>query len=278
MQAPLRTMTPARRAGFGLANVGEIIDASSRVVRGNRYRCSTTVFGQASYRSIVRTVTDQSSAAVVGATVTLTNAGTGERYPSKSGTGGNYQLLNLVSGIYRVNVERSSFKKAARENREVTVSGSTPADISRQLGGVTPGRWIGGGLANQGATYYGGFPANSALGNLVNMAPIPDSTSEFREQAELAAATHQTTRLDVNLKASTVRATVGIRGTGRADPRPGAGPGNQRHGRSSHQRCPQCDPESLFLRHAAERRPAAQRNVHQHFRRSIYDRQSASAS
>ncbi len=147
---------------------------------------------------------------MVGATVSLTNAGTGEGRLRKSGTGSNYQLLNLVPGIYRVNVERSSFKKAARENREVTVSGSTPADISRQLGGVTQGIEIGGGGANQGATYYGGFPANSALGNLVNMAPIPDSTSEFRVEAELATAAGEATRLDVNLKVGTVGATVEV--------------------------------------------------------------------
>src|SRR5260370_32423761 len=41
----------------------------------------------------------------------------------------------------------------------------------------------------------------------------------------------------------------------------------KRRGRPSYQRCPQCDAESLVLRHAAERHPAAQRAVHQHFRR-----------
>jgi hypothetical protein len=51
---------------------------------------------------------------------------------------------------------------------------------------------------------------------------------------------------------------------------------DQRHGCQSHQRCPKYD--SPVLRHAAERRPAAQRDVHQHFRRSINDRQSVSAS
>jgi hypothetical protein len=57
---------------------------------------------------------------------------------------------------------------------------------------------------------------------------------------------------------------------------------DQRHGRLSHQTqiikdVPQCDAGSLVLRHAAERRPAAQPDIHQHFRRSINDRQSASA-
>ena len=41
---------------------------------------------------------------------------------------------------------------------------------------------IGGGMANQGAVYYDGVPANSALGNLVNMVPSPDAIAEFRVQ------------------------------------------------------------------------------------------------
>jgi hypothetical protein len=41
---------------------------------------------------------------------------------------------------------------------------------------------IGGGFANQGAVYYDGVPANSALGNLVNMVPSPEAVAEFRVQ------------------------------------------------------------------------------------------------
>ncbi len=235
------------------------------------------LFGQAC-GSVIETITDHSSAAVVGATVTLTDVGKGERHQSKSGAGGDYQFLNLVPGIYRVEVEQSGFKKAARENVHVTVSGSVRADISMQLGEVTqtlevqatalllqtenaslsqvvptraveelpvngrniiiPGRedvlpgdrvptghalrhhardqrcevhnQIGGGVANQEATHYDGVPANSALGNLVNLAPSPDSISEFRVRAGLAVATDQTARVDVNLKVGTVGATVEV--------------------------------------------------------------------
>ncbi len=41
---------------------------------------------------------------------------------------------------------------------------------------------IGGGFANQGAVYFDGVPANSALGNLVNLVPSPDAIAEFRVQ------------------------------------------------------------------------------------------------
>uniref|UniRef100_Q026X8 Cna B domain protein n=1 Tax=Solibacter usitatus (strain Ellin6076) TaxID=234267 RepID=Q026X8_SOLUE len=206
-------------------------------------------FSQAFYGSVVGTVTDPSGGALTGAAVTLTNAGTGERRQTLSGSGGDYQFLNLVPGTYRVQVERTGFKRAAHENLEVNISGTVRADISLQLGDVTqtvevqaaapllrtedanlsqvvssravedlpvngrnilnltalvPGvvpqgttdgnaitgknifaagnYQIGGGAANQGAVYYDGVPANSALGNLVNMVPSPDAIAEFRVQ------------------------------------------------------------------------------------------------
>jgi hypothetical protein len=207
------------------------------------------LFSQAFYGSAVGTVTDASGGTLAGAAVTLTNVATGERRQTQSGSGGDYQFLNLVPGMYRIEVEQRGFKRATRDNVEVTVSGSVRADISMQLGDVTqsvevqaaapllrtedtnlsqvvstraveelpvngrnilnltalvPGvvpqgttegnaitgknifaagnYQIGGGMANQGAVYYDGVPANSVLGNLVNMVPSPDAIAEFRVQ------------------------------------------------------------------------------------------------
>ncbi len=47
---------------------------------------------------------------------------------------------------------------------------------------------IGGGMANQGATFYDGVPNNSVLGNLVNMVPSPDVVSEFRVESNSNSA------------------------------------------------------------------------------------------
>src|SRR5579884_1246666 len=96
----------------------------------------TPLFGQAFYGSVVGAVTDQSGAALRGATVTLTNTGTGERHQTQSGAGGDYQFLNLVPGTYRVDVEQSGFKKATSPNIEVTVGNAARADISMQIGEV----------------------------------------------------------------------------------------------------------------------------------------------
>ncbi len=207
------------------------------------------LFGQAFYGSVVGTVTDQSGAALRGATVSLTNVATGESHQTQSGSGGEYQFLNLIPGTYRVDVTQTGFSKATSPNIEVTVGQTSRADISMRVGevsqtvevnatapllrtdnanlsqvvntrsveelpvngrnimnltelapGVVPqgttsgdaltgknifaaGNYqIGGGMANQSATYYDGVPANSALGNLVNMVPSPDAVSEFAVQ------------------------------------------------------------------------------------------------
>jgi len=47
---------------------------------------------------------------------------------------------------------------------------------------------IGGGIANQGATYYDGVPANAGVGNLTVMVPSPDAISEFRVQTNSNSA------------------------------------------------------------------------------------------
>ncbi|MGH9694336.1 MAG: carboxypeptidase regulatory-like domain-containing protein, partial [Bryobacteraceae bacterium] len=189
------------------------------------------------------------------AVVTLINTGTAERHQGRTGTDGGYQFLNLVPGLYRVDVEQKGFKRATRERIEVTVASAVRADISMQLGDVTqtvevqatspllqtengnlsqvvnnrsveelpvngrnilnlaalvPGvvpqgttdgnaltgknvfaagnYQIGGGIANQSATYYDGVPANAGVGNLTVMVPSPDAISEFRVQTNSNSA------------------------------------------------------------------------------------------
>jgi hypothetical protein len=213
------------------------------------------LLGQNILGSIVGTVVDASGGTIVGAKVTVTNTGTGERREGQSRVGGGYEFLNLVPGIYRVEVEQSGFKKTTRENVEVTISGAVRADIAMEVGAVTqsvevqatgqllrtenpnvsqvvptraieetpvngrnlmalttlvPGvvangttdgnaitgknvfaagnYQIGGGMANQGATFYDGVPNNSVLGNLVNMVPSPDVVSEFRVESNSNSA------------------------------------------------------------------------------------------
>jgi hypothetical protein len=186
---------------------------------------SAPLFGQTLYGSDL-TPTNQSSASVNDATVTLTTIGIGDR-----------QHKTLAAGNYPIR----------------------------------------GGKAKQRATYYSGVPANSVLAGLVNIAANSDSTFEFRVQARLGISTDQPARVDVNAKGGTLGATVEVAAHAAQIPA-GSGPVTNGTETQLTNDIPKYDAESHVLRHAAERRPAAQQAKHQHFRRSINDRQSASHS
>jgi hypothetical protein len=98
---------------------------------------TTQLPGQAFYGSVVGTVTDQSGAALRGAQVALTNIGTDERRQVQTDGEGGYQFLNLVPGTYRVALEQAGFKRATRDQVQVSVAGAVRADVSMQLGDVT---------------------------------------------------------------------------------------------------------------------------------------------
>jgi hypothetical protein len=59
---------------------------------------------QTFFGSIVGTITDSSGASVAGAKVALTNTATGERRAGASGADGNYHFVNLIPGLYRLDV------------------------------------------------------------------------------------------------------------------------------------------------------------------------------
>lgn len=203
---------------------------------------------QTFYGSIVGTVNDSSGAAVAQASVTLLNAGTGDRRTGQTDGDGNYQFVNLPPGQYRVEVERQGFRRLVRENITVEVQSAVRIDAALQVGdvnqvievteqtpllqtenaslgqvvearkvlemplngrnvfslvalvpGVVPGgqssqtptgtnpfAWanfqIGGGQANQSASYIDGAPNNSSYVNHTMLVPTQDAVQEFRVQ------------------------------------------------------------------------------------------------
>jgi hypothetical protein len=206
------------------------------------------VFCQTFYGSIIGTVTDATGGAVPQANVTLVNLGTAERRVMQTDTAGNYQFVNLVPSQYRVEVEKSGFRRFAREPITVEVQNAVRIDVAMSVGdvsqtvevsaqtpllqtedsslgqvvesrkvlemplngrnvfglvalvpGVVPGgqsgttptgtnpfAWanyqIGGGQANQSATYIDGAPVNAAYVNLTSLVPTQDAIQEFRVQ------------------------------------------------------------------------------------------------
>ncbi len=94
------------------------------------------VLGQTFYGSIVGTVTDQSKAVVAGAHVTLTNTGTAEGRTDQTDANGNYQFVNLLPGVYRVDVDSPGFKHLTYDQVQVQVQAAVRVDAALQLGDV----------------------------------------------------------------------------------------------------------------------------------------------
>src|ERR1035438_9496023 len=91
--------------------------------------CSVALRAQSTYGALTGTVVDQTGAAVVGATVTLTNVGTSEKQAQATGDTGLYSFVNLYPGKYTVTVEKTGFKKVNRENVTIQVQQTTRLDI-----------------------------------------------------------------------------------------------------------------------------------------------------
>jgi hypothetical protein len=91
---------------------------------------------QTFYGSIVGTVTDASRAAIPGAAVTLINTGTSDHRAATTDSFGNYEFVNLVPGVYRIEVQKSGFKRLTRDEIHVEVQSTLRIDAPLQVGDV----------------------------------------------------------------------------------------------------------------------------------------------
>ena len=78
------------------------------------------------FGSIIGTVTDPGDAVLPAASVTVTNLGTGEKRIATTDGQGNYQVLSLPRGDYKVEVDAAGFKQFVR----------SPIDVVRRSGGT----------------------------------------------------------------------------------------------------------------------------------------------
>jgi hypothetical protein len=95
-----------------------------------------TNFAQTTFGSIVGTVTDPSGAPVAEAQVTLTNAGTSEKRPATTNNEGLFQYVNLPPGQYKVDVERTGFKKSSRTDVTVATASTIRVDFALEVGAL----------------------------------------------------------------------------------------------------------------------------------------------
>jgi len=93
-------------------------------------------WSQAETGSIAGTVTDSTGAVIPGATVTAKSVSTGASRTVQSGSTGQYQIQDLIPGIYDVTVNSGSFQPF-RGRAEVTVGGKVTLDAQLSLSGTT---------------------------------------------------------------------------------------------------------------------------------------------
>lgn len=97
---------------------------------------SPPLVAQSTYGSIAGAVTDPSGGAIVEAQVTLTNLGTAEKRLQPTENDGLYSFVNLFPGRYKIEVEKTGFKRFIWPEVVVEVNQSVRIDATLQVGDV----------------------------------------------------------------------------------------------------------------------------------------------
>lgn len=94
-------------------------------------------WGQNVYGTIAGTVSDSSGAAIASANVTLTNMDTNEKHNIQTDANGYYTFVNILPGKYKVEAEKSGFKKFVRQPILVEIESGIKVDITLAVGAQT---------------------------------------------------------------------------------------------------------------------------------------------
>jgi hypothetical protein len=127
--------------------------------------------------AITGRITDSSSAALPGATVTLTNVETGIRTTSTSNQEGHYSIPLLPPGRYTLSVELSSFRTATRTGIALDVQQVAKVDVTLELGGVAETVDVAAPLADS---------QTSSLGQIIDNKRIVEMPLNGRNPLELS--------------------------------------------------------------------------------------------
>jgi hypothetical protein len=96
----------------------------------------TIAFAQFDSASVLGTVRDPTGAPMAAAKVLLENPQTGIAQTTTTDQEGNYQILNVPIGTYRLSSEAPGFKRAVAAQFTVTVGARQRVDLSLQVGDV----------------------------------------------------------------------------------------------------------------------------------------------
>jgi hypothetical protein len=92
---------------------------------------------QVLYGSITGNVSDQSGAVVPGATVTITNQGTGQVRETMTNEDGSYTITNVLPGAYDLKITKQGFSTYTETGVNVTANNILRIDPKLKVGNVS---------------------------------------------------------------------------------------------------------------------------------------------
>src|SRR6267143_2118289 len=95
---------------------------------------ASILLGQASDGNLVGTVTDSSGAAIVNASVELTNTQTGIKATTKTDAQGVYRFNNIPVGIYTLVTSMAGFGNTSVKNITVAANVVATVNVTMQIG------------------------------------------------------------------------------------------------------------------------------------------------
>ena len=93
-------------------------------------------FGQSNFATLTGNVTDSTGATVPRAALEAVNQATNFRYTAQSDEAGNYTLVNLLEGVYRLRVTATGFHEYVVDNIQLQSRDSRRVDVKLQVGQV----------------------------------------------------------------------------------------------------------------------------------------------
>jgi hypothetical protein len=120
-------LSPARRSSFAPAALAMLALCG----------LPTAAAAQVLYGSLVGTVTDESGAALPGATVTILHRETGGSRETVTDSTGAYRFPTVQSGTYTLTVQLTGFRTFSRADVPVTLNTVARVDASLQIGQIS---------------------------------------------------------------------------------------------------------------------------------------------
>lgn len=98
-------------------------------------------------------VTDPKGAAIVGASVTVTDLATNQKFSAVTDGQGQYKVEGLTPGTYTIVVTAKNFSESRRENVTVTEGAMTPVDLKLEIAAVEANVTVSSGKSNSDSVY-----------------------------------------------------------------------------------------------------------------------------